>query len=195
MRTRKGSGGWNPNLKTLVSASAISVAIACAGIGITVDHEADPEADFAAYDTYDWMPPESLRVNIRARDPMVEQRIRDAIEAQIRAKGLRKVESGDPDIRIGYLLVLEDGMDSQTMYERSDPDWRYRTYGPATTTTRTTTFTMGTLVIDVFDVEKKALVWRGVAEGQTREDQDAEEQKERINEAVRMILAEFPPGG
>jgi hypothetical protein len=54
---------------------------------------------------------------------------------------------------------------------------------------------MGTLVIDVFDVEKKALVWRGVAEGQVRQSQDADKQKERINDAVRKILEEFPPGG
>jgi len=184
-------GRWN----ALVYAPVIWSAVACAGIDITVDHEADPEADFAGYETYDWMPPESRRVNIKTRDPMVEQRIRNAIESQLRAKGLRKVDSGEPDIRIGYLLVLEDGVDSQTMYNRSDPDWRYRTYGPETTTTRTVAYTIGTLVIDVFEVEKKALVWRGAAEGQTRQDQDAGKQEKRINEAVRMILAEFRSTG
>jgi hypothetical protein len=105
------------------------------------------------------------------------------------------VESGEADVRIGYLLVLEDAVDSQTMYESSAPDWRYRTYGPATTTTRTTLFTTGTLVIDVFDVEEKALVWRGAAEGQVKQNQDPEKKRERIEEAVRKILAEFPPGG
>ena len=179
--------------RTLVYAPAILMAVACAGIGISVDHEADPEADFAAYETWDWMPAESLRVNVKTRDPMVEQRIRNAIETQLRAKGLRKVDSGEPDVLIGYLLVLEDGVDSQSMYERSDPDWRYRTYGPETITTRTQAYTIGTLVIDVFEVEKKALVWRGAAEGQTRQDQDAAKQEARINEAVRMILAEFRP--
>ena len=98
MRTRQGSGGWNPNLKTLASASAISVAMACAGIGITVNHEFDPEASFAAFGTYDWMPAESRRVGLRTRDPMVEQRIRDAIEGELRGKGLRRIESCETKI-------------------------------------------------------------------------------------------------
>ena len=179
--------------RTLLLLLTVSVVGACAGI--TVTHEADPEANFAAYGTYDWMPAESRRVDLRARDPMVEQRIRDAIEAQLSSKGLRKVDSGDADILIGYLLVLEDGVDSQTMYVRSDPDWRYRTYGPATTATRTTAFTVGTLVIDVFDVEEKALVWRGGGEGQVDQSQDPEKRRARINEAVKKILEEFPPTG
>jgi hypothetical protein len=179
--------------RTLLLFLTVSVAGACASI--EVNHEADPEADFGAYGTYDWMPAESRRVDLRARDPLDEQRLRDAIEAELRDKGLRKVDSGEPDILIGYLLVLEDGMDSQTMYVQSDPDWRYRTYGPATTTTRTTDFTMGTLIIDVHDVEEKALVWRGVAEGQVDQTQDPEKRRARINKAVQKILEEFPPTG
>ena len=99
--------------------------------------------------------------------------------------------SFDYSRKCGEVESSEDGVDSQSMYERSDPDWRYRTYGPETITTRTQAYTIGTLVIDVFEVERKALVWRGVGEGQTRQDQDAAKQEARINEAVRMILAEF----
>lgn len=165
---------------------------ACASI--SVDQEFDPEANFAAYQTFGWMPMESRRVDLRARDPMVEQWIRDAIERELGAKGLRAAGSDEPDVRIAYLLVLQDGLDSQTIYEASDPNWRYRTYGPATTATRTQLLTTGTLVIDVFDAEKKALVWRGVAEGQVREVQDPDKRTARINDAVKRILAKFPPG-
>ena len=164
----------------------------CASISVSSDF--DPYADYASYRTYDWMPTESRRVDLRARDPMVEQRIRDAIERELRAKGLEKVDSPDPDIRIGYLLVLDEGVDSQTLYERADPDWRYRTYGPSATTTRSQMLTTGTLVIDVFDSARKESVWRGVAEGQVREEQDPEKRRARINEAVKKILAGYPPG-
>jgi hypothetical protein len=168
------------------------LAQACASI--SVDQEFDPDANFAAYRTFDWMPTESRRVDLRARDPLVERRIRDAIERELGAKGLRQAGSDEPDVRIAYLLVLQDGLDSQTLYEASDPDWRYRTYGPATTATRTQLLTTGTLVIDVFDTESKVMVWRGVAEGQVKEMQDPDKRIARINDAVKRILAKFPPG-
>jgi len=179
--------------RILVLATAALLGQACASI--SVNHEFDPDANFTAYESYDWMPTESRRVDLRARDPMVEQRIRDAIETELRAKGLRRVESGEPDVRIGYLLVLEDGVASNTMYENSAPDWRYRTYGPATTATRTTIFTTGTLVIDVFDAEEKALIWRGAAEGQVKQTQDPDRRRKRIDDAVKKILAKYPPSG
>ncbi|MGW8268007.1 MAG: DUF4136 domain-containing protein [Longimicrobiales bacterium] len=177
-----------------IPALAVSVLLIQGCASISVSHEFDPDADYPSYRTFDWMPTESRRVDLRARDPMVEQRIRDAIQREMEAKGLRKVDSADPDVRIGYLLVLDEGVDSQTVYERADPDWRYRTYGPTTTTTRSQMLTVGTLVIDVFDSARKESVWRGIAEGQVREEQDPEKRRTRINDAVKKILADYPPG-
>lgn len=178
--------------KTLALVALALHAQACASI--SVEHQFDPEADYASYHTYDWMPTDSRRIDLKASDPLVEQRIRDAIDRELGAKGLRKADSSDPDIRVAYLLVLDEELDSQTLYERADPDWRYRNYGPSTLTTRSGLLTVGTLVIDVFDTRRKESVWRGVAEGQVKQDQDPEERRKRINDAVGKILAEFPPG-
>lgn len=177
-----------------IPALAASVLLIQGCASISVSHEFDPDADYASYRTFDWMPTESRRVDLRARDPMVEQRIRDAIQRELEAKGLRKVDSPDPDIRIGYLLVLDEGVDSQTVYEGAAPDWRYRSYGPGTTTTRSQMLTVGTLVIDVFDSARQESVWRGMAEGQVREEQDPEKRRARVNDAVKKILAGYPPG-
>ena len=190
---RRESSSLKGSVRVFVLAASALLAQACASI--SVDREFDPDANFAAYQTFDWMPTESRRVDLRARDPMVEQRIRDAIERELGAKGLQKAGSDEPDVRIAYLLVLQDGLDPQTMYETSDPDWRYRTYGPARTATRTQFLTTGTLVIDVFDSGRKELVWRGVAEGEVKDIQDPEKRTARINSAVKDILAEFPPKG
>jgi hypothetical protein len=179
--------------RVLAMAMVALIAQGCAGI--TVGHEFDPDANFAAYGSYDWLPTESRRVDLRVRDPMVEQNIRSAIEVELLSKGLRKVErGGEPDIRIGYLLTLEDGVESNSMYERSGGDWQYRTYGPANLTTQTQAFSMGTLVIDVFDVSRRELVWRGVAEGQVKQTRELEDQRKRLNDAVGKILEDFPPG-
>jgi hypothetical protein len=178
--------------KILVLAASAPLAAACAGI--SVEHHFDPQADYATYRTWGWLPSESRRVDLRARDPAVEGHIREAIERDLEGKGLQKADSGEPAIRVGYLLVLDEGLESQSLYERADPDWRYRNYGPATTTTRTGMLTVGTLVIDIFDTGRRELVWRGIAEGDVRPDQEPEQRQARINEAVRKILAEYPPG-
>jgi hypothetical protein len=178
--------------KILSLTASAALALGCASI--SANSEFDPDADYASYQTYDWMPSESRRVDLRARDPLVDQRIRDAIERELGAKGLQKVSSGDPDVRIGYLLVLEESVDAQTIYTGAAPDWQYRSYGPGTTTQQTRLLTTGTLLIDVFDVGKNEMVWRGVAEGQVKEIQDPEKRRARINEAVGKILAQFPPG-
>ena len=81
------------------------------------------------------------------------------------------------------------------MYQGADPDWRYRTYGPATTITRTQFFTTGTLVIDVFDAGKKELVWRGAAQGEVKDIRDADKRNARVVDVVKKILTGFPPGG
>jgi hypothetical protein len=56
-------------------------------------------------------------------------------------------------------------------------------------------YTMGTFVLDFFDVASKELVWRGSAEGKLREYNTPEQKQDRANEVVQKILEQFPPGG
>jgi hypothetical protein len=63
--------------------------------------------------------------------------------------------------------------------------------------TRTTAreYTVGTLVIDLFDARQRELVWRAVGEGKVNEQQRTpEESQERINQVVAQILEDFPIG-
>jgi hypothetical protein len=177
--------------RTLLLGALVLLAQACASV--TVEREFDPDARFETYRTFDWMPREGRRVDLRVRAPEVDGEIRAAIERELGAKGVRRMATEEPDIRVGYLLVLDQSLDSQTIYEGADPNWRYRTYGPGTVTTHMGTLIFGTLVIDVFDAERRESVWRGVAEGQVRENQDAAKRRARIDKAVKSILAEFPP--
>ena len=53
---------------------------------------------------------------------------------------------------------------------------------------------MGTLIIDVFDAAERELVWRGSGEGRVNQARSPEDRQERIDDAVRKILRDFPPG-
>jgi Holliday junction resolvasome RuvABC endonuclease subunit len=48
-------------------------------------------------------------------------------------------------------------------------------------------------IIDVIDMNKKELVWRGTGTGVINPNATVEERTTNINNAVAQILAQFPP--
>jgi hypothetical protein len=81
-------------------------------------------------------------------------------------------------------------------------DWGYgpgygRWYGggmgSTTTTGQTSTIYVGQLVIDMYDVAKKQLVWRGVASKTIDEKAKPEKQQKNLAKAVAKMLKNFPP--
>ena len=174
--------------------AALSVA-ACSGI--SVNHDFNPGTDFSALRTWDWMPGGTESVY----GTLVDQRARSANETQMQAKGFQKVDSGEPNFRVGFQLIAEDKVSYETVNSYYGGGWGYRgvygTAGPAMGTSRTyaNEYTVGTVIIDFFDVGSRELVWRGSAEGKVHETADPQERQERANLAVQKILEQFPPGG
>jgi len=172
-------------------------------VGVTVNQDFNPSANFSSLTTWDWIPEGSRQgADIRTGNPLVDQRVRDAIETQMGAKGFRKVDSGDPSFRVGYHLILDDRVDYQTVNTYYGGGWGYRgVYGRyggpgyGASQTYANEYTMGTIIIDFFDVASKELVWRGSGEGKVHESTTPQERQQRAGEAVRMILDQFPPSG
>jgi hypothetical protein len=48
------------------------------------------------------------------------------------------------------------------------------------------------LIVDAMDGESDRLVWRGTATAEVRQRPNMEERSDRVAEAVRKVLAEFP---
>jgi hypothetical protein len=183
-----------------VALFAVLLVSACSGISVNQDFS--PGADFTGLTSWDWMPSgDRVGDDPRADNPLLDQRIRTAVETQMLAKGFRKVDSGEPNLRVGYHLILDDRVDYETVNTYYGSAWGYRgvygRYGPAMGTSQTYSreYTMGTLIIDFFDVGSRELVWRGSAEGKINEYNDPQEKQERANLAVQKILDQFPPGG
>jgi hypothetical protein len=181
--------------------AGIAALTAAACSSIQVEQDFAPDTDFSAYQTWDWLPVEAQSRNLRAENPLVDQRIRRAVESELASKGYRQVTSGQPDLMVGYHLIIDEQVDYQTVNDAWGPGWGYGGmyvgYGaPMASSTRTYTnrFTVGTLILDMFDVEARELVWRGSAEGELQDVRTPEERQERANAAVAEILDGFPPG-
>jgi hypothetical protein len=172
---------------------------ACAGISVSQDYA--PDTDFMPLRTYDWMPNQGSTSN-SANNQLIDARLHQAITTAMEARGYQQ-DASDPDFFIGYHLILDEQVDHETVNSYWGTGWDYGMYGAAygypaggmaTSSTREIRYTVGTLILDFFDADERALIWRGVGEGDVRPLDNPEERQRRADEAVRAILDQFPPG-
>jgi uncharacterized protein DUF4136 len=180
---------------------ALVAAVGCAGIEVT--HDFDPDFEFSGFQTYDWMPQASgRRGRSGTESAVVQSRLRTAVESILEEQGFRKSPGGEPDFRVGYVLAIDEEVSYAIVNNYYGPAWgvqrRYSRRPPRSGPSRTVErkYEVGTVILDIFDVESRELVWRGTGEARlSGADPSNEELQERATESVRKILEMFPPGG
>ena len=142
-----------------------------------------PGTDFSKFKTYKW-------VNIEGSeqpDQILDQQIKQAVEAQLASKGLTKIDNdGQADLYVGYQVSVTQQQEWNA-YSMGGP-WRG---GMATVTS--STIQIGTLGLDFYDPGPKQLVWRGQATKTLNPSKDPRKNQERLNKAVAKLLKDFPP--
>lgn len=162
--------------------------------GISYNHDFDPQTDFAAFETYVWAQPSpDAGQNPRGVSELVERRVIAALDEQLAAKGYRKIERGQPDFVVNFIVTTQQKVDYTTYYT----GWGY--YGGwyggmSTAQTQAREWTEGTMIVDLFDADDKSLVWRGWAQGTIEPNLPPEERNRRINNVVSKLMEKFPPG-
>jgi hypothetical protein len=61
-----------------------------------------------------------------------------------------------------------------------------------TATTTTSEYTVGTLVVDIFDAKSKQLVFRGAAQDELSD--KPEKNVKKLDKAANKMFKDFPPG-
>jgi hypothetical protein len=151
-------------------AAAFVAALALAGCApLRVNSYLERDVDFTHYHAYTWME----RTAFSTGDPRLDnnrffsQRIEDAVDLQLAARGFEKVRPHAAD------LVIQ-------IHARVD---HRRQVGDTT----------GTLFIDFIDTRTNRLAWRGWAEGSVDGVIDDQRWMEKvIDETVAKILARLP---
>ena len=156
---------------------------------IRVNTTFDPSARFPQSATFGWdtgnpQLPDDVRV-----DPLVlETRLREAITQALAQKNYQ-LRGYAPDFRVGYRVAI-------TTDEFADvPEGRYTLrdgWIPAMAGARKVE--QGALLIDVIDAQSQRLVWQGVCEANVTMTADDETKRDRLDQAVAALLADFPPG-
>lgn len=167
--------------RIILIACVLALTMSCSTVSVNYDF--DPDADFAALRTFDWLP---LPAEAR-RHELVIKRVRHEVRTQLGAKGITRV-ADHPD----FLIALHGGRQSRV----DVIDWGY-TYGRYGRYwgrgVEFYEYDEATLVLDFIDARKKELIWRGSATGIVDPYATPEQRSMRIREAVTKILAHFPP--
>ena len=173
----------------------LGVAGLAACSSMAVESDWDPDVDFSGFQTFGLIASTELAVS-----PLVDQRIRNAISEDLRSKGLREVDDyAGADLAIGYEVATQQRATYQTVHSGWGASG-FRTsnarFGGSIGMSRTirNEYTVGTLVIAVFRMQDKALVWEGIGTDVLSRASGPEESAQMINEAVEKILRDFPPG-
>jgi len=169
-----------------VSGLVLVLVAGCSTISVDTDH--DPDGDFANYRTFDWIPRSAMKVQDPEFNQLTDQRIRRAITAQLRAKGIEKAD-GETDLIVSYHGATRERAEVYTTGWSGYHGYGYWPgYGHSTVETRY--YTEGTLMVDLIDAKRKQMVWRGKATGVVG---DYESQEARISEAVEEMFKRYPP--
>jgi Domain of unknown function (DUF4136) len=148
---------------------------------VTVDW--DKNADFNNLKTYAWAR------GTPAQNPLMDQRIVEAVDQQLTAKGLQKVDTpANADLVVVYHAAV--GTETQLNTTDMGPGWGWRWSGGMSTTT-VEKIPTGQLTVDIGDPKTKKLLWLGNAKG-TLSDKP-EKNAEKINSAVKEMFKKFPP--
>ena len=157
-----------------------------------VSYDYEKSANFAAFKTF------ALKEGTPVGQPLIDQRIVAAIEAELTAKGLTKSET-NPDLVVVYHIAFDKQKDISTFSSGYGGGYGPYGYGwgggwaGGTTQTQVRDILIGTLVVDIADAAKKQMVWRGMATKQVDAQTKPEKRDKNIANAMKKIFKNFPP--
>ena len=161
--------------------------------------EFDKSFDFRPVSTWGWHPSGAGQVKMartadddpEAMRQRAEPIIVDAVTAETERRGLKAATSGTPDITVAYFLLLATAMQAHTMgqFLPATTGWGLPPFAPATQSLKM--MNSGSLVLDLS--AQGVVVWRGVASADIKFDADAKKRETLLRQAVRELLAKYPP--
>jgi Domain of unknown function (DUF4136) len=166
---------------------------------VRVDY--DHSVNFSKYKTFMWTE------KPQTEDPFMGDRIVNAVNAQLRAKGLNPVPA-DADLSIRATLSIQEKQILNTFYDGwgwdgpgwgwgwggpgwgwGGPGWGWG--GPGWATTYVESYLEGTTVVGLFDSASQKAIWRGVSRGSISDKPDKASRK--TAKLIAEMFESYPP--
>lgn len=186
------------NMSRLCQRLALAAALALTATAAQaqdVGYNFMPGTDFTKFKTYRWVKIDGHQYP----DDITDAQLKQAIDAQLVAKGLTKTDAETADVYVGYRAALdqEKQLNAYTTGGYGGWGWgrgyRGYGYGGGMTTATTSTITIGTLSLDMYDPSAKQLVWRGTASKTIDTKANPEKRQKNLNKAMAKMFKNYPP--
>ena len=151
----------------------------------SVTYDYDRGADFSRYKTYAWTRGTELT------DELNHARIVRAVDAQLAAKGLTRVEpSARPEVLVAYHASFERNVEIHGFSHGWGP---FGLGGDRTGSARVQPILVGTLVVDIVDARTNAIVWRAMASSDINPATSPQKRDQKIASATAKMFKNYPP--
>ena len=182
-------------MRQLTLGIGLILAAGCAGQQVTTDYS--PATSFSQFKTFALV----SSPDTAAAQQLLDQRVRNAVQAQLTTKGLTPADRQNADLYVGYGMVDKT---HRQVYTYNDGwgwgggwGWRYYRWGvawPMTVQRRVETYTDGTVVVNLVDAKTKKVVWEGEVPDVVNlpVDNPIRATKE-VDAAVTKLFTKYPP--
>jgi hypothetical protein len=169
-------------LRSVITASLLLIPALAAAQDVKIDF--DKAFDFSTVKTY------SIAIGTKWGNDLSERRVLAEFDQEIAGKGWKKV-TDNPNIIVILHGATQAKRNASTHYSGMG-GYGYRGFGGmGTATTLVNEYTVGTLVVDMFNASNKNLVFRGTAEDEISDNPD--KNKSRLEKAATKMFKNFPP--
>ena len=159
--------------------------LATIALAQSVTYDYDRAANFSNYNTYAWTRGTELT------DELNHARVMRAIDGQLIAKGLRRVEpSAGPDVLVAYHASFEKSLEISGLSHGSGP---FGLGGDRWGSARVQQAVVGTLVVDIIDAARSAIVWRSLASSDIGPTDKPESRDKKVAKATEKMFKNYPP--
>jgi len=171
-------------ITTFVSAAALAL-VGTVTLAQSVTYDFDKSANFSRFRTYAW-----VRGTVLS-DELNHNRVVNAVNAQLAAKGLTRVETAArPDLLVAYHASFDRDLQITGFSSGFGP---YR-FGPGRTgVARTEQILTGTLAVDIVNASTSAIVWRAMVSKEIDVKADPAKRERNINRAAARLFSNYPP--
>lgn len=148
----------------------------------------DKDVDFSTIKTFAYL--DTLDTSVIDSAPPVHEMMKLMIIKQLQDGGLKRVDE-DPDVLVTYHTDESQSMKiNVTLYNYSYSTgwWWSPLWGSGMDVS---SFSQGTLVVDIWDPRTENLVWRGVVVGVVADDPSPQKAQKTIQKALDLLGKEF----
>ncbi|HEY6292642.1 MAG TPA: DUF4136 domain-containing protein [Terriglobia bacterium] len=177
-------------MKINLSSRRIALALCLAiflgsGIGLAQDvhYNSMPGTNFASFHTFKWVGAIQGGEEV---NQIISQEIQNAVSSQLTGKGYTSTTADNADLYVGFQVAVQQ--QRQWNAFGMGGGLRFGGMGSATSST----IDIGSLVVDVYSVANKQLVWTGTATKTVSPSGNQQKNVKNLDKSVAKLMKNFP---